>query len=240
MGDRKKQKLVTGCCLAAFAFFALICLVMHFSIAGLLVFIGAVMMTAGLFAGSLQKLIPCGFAVAALAYVIEFVWYLSQSISRGFRWFYLLFPVLACLLMIAIFLSLLKITLHPDHSKAWGAAVTAAAFAVMLLVVGTAFAGYFKGAGEMNYFVFLQRLVLIPAGWFFGLMMEGEEPLMAIDLSFLKKNAREEEPGGQVIGYTPDGNQYRHRRPSPMPEENPENTGKDPEGFDAGDPSEEA
>ena len=62
MFDKKQLKVLTGCCLAAFAFLALICLVMHFSFAGLMIFIGAALMTIGAFTESLQMLLPCGFA----------------------------------------------------------------------------------------------------------------------------------------------------------------------------------
>jgi len=219
MFDKKQLRIFTGSCFALFTFFALICLVKHFSFAGLLIFIGAAVMTAGAFSTALQMMLPIGFAVTALAYLVEFIWYLIQCFSKGFIWFFLLFPVLEGLLMIAVFLLLLKISMMPDASRKWGIMVTAATFASMLLIVGTAFAGHFIGEGEVNYFVFLQRLALIPAGILFGLMMEGEEPLLTIDL---KKEEDETAGEGQVIGYTPDESQYRHRRPTPPPEEGEE------------------
>lgn len=196
MTDRNQPRLISGCCLAAFAFFALICLVMHFSFAGLMIFLGAVLMTAGMFAETLQILLPCGFAVTALAYTVEFVWYLVQSFQRGFQAFFLLFPILEGLLMIAIFVGLVKITLDTRDAKKWGLGITAAAFAAMLLVVGTAFAGWFKDAGEVNYFVFLERIALIPLGIFFGRMMEGEEPILTIDLKKDSDGENGPEPQG--------------------------------------------
>ena len=134
-------------------------------------------------------------AVTALAYTVEFVWYLVQSFQRGFQAFFLLFPILEGLLMIAIFVGLVKITLDTRDAKKWGLGITAAAFAAMLLVVGTAFAGWFKDAGEVNYFVFLERIALIPLGIFFGRMMEGEEPILTIDL---KKNSDGEDGGPET------------------------------------------
>lgn len=220
--NKKILKYVIGGCFAALTLLSLIQLVLHFSAGGLFVFIGAALMTAGMFVPNMPVLTTAGFGVSALAGVIDLIWCLTWVFRWDFRPFYLLFPLLCCILLIAAYVVLIVASFKTSLARWMGIGAAGAAFAMMMIVVGAfcyGFSGYYA-----NYLTYLARMIMIPAFLLFGLVMADGEPV----LKFQKREPRPRPMPqyNQGMPYDPnqapynpgqvppqDPNQLRYRRP---------------------------
>ena len=178
--EKEKLSLVVGIGFAAMALFSLISMFLHFSFAALLFFLGAALMTAGMFVPNMKLLTVIGFGISALGAFVQILG--TMILEFGFRYFnafFLLYPVLGCLLMIACFVVLLVGSIKTKLAKWLGLGAAAGAMAVVMILVGAAMQwGAVRRIG-ISYLEFLKWLIAIPSFAAFAVLMDQAEPVIS-------------------------------------------------------------